>query len=144
MQEDAVRRVREMQQRSRAITGGYVPFPERQMVPTQSPHQPPPPGPQGAGTSRPYVSESHPSGEHTRGHSGGSRHSMPPTGNRPSSSTQGGATLPALTQVSDSLSSLFSLELDQDRVILLMLFFVLWKEEADTSLLMALGYLFLG
>lgn len=102
MQEEALRRLREMQRRSRSIVGASQP---EANAPPQKPAQPQ--------AIRPNV------------HSGSQPESANPLG--------------------DIIKSILGdgLKLDSDRVIIMLLLFVLYKNGADIKLLIALGYLML-
>ena len=106
MQEEALRRLREMQRRSRSIVGASQPGSQPEAnAPPQRPAQPQ--------AIRPNV------------HSGSQPENANPLG--------------------DIIKSILGdgLKLDSDRVIIMLLLFVLYKNGADIKLLIALGYLML-
>lgn len=168
MQQEAIRRVRQMQQRARqnlqegVLPGGAPdipaqPAPVQPSVPVQPPPPaqavPPPPGqaaaPPGPGGGRGPSSPPPP----PPGPSGGSPGlgNLGGLGERLGQLIEGGEQgqsicrlLDLLVQGSSPISeALSALGLDGERLLLLGLLLLLWNEQADRTLLLALGYLLL-
>lgn len=157
MQQEAIRRVRQMQQRARQNLGEGIPpfFEEAPDIPAQppAPMQPSPSSPkpstappiQGArqgASSAPPPPQGMPSGSPGLGNGLGGRLEQLLEGGEQGQSIC--RLLDLLLQGSSPISgALSALGLDGERLLLLGLLLLLWNEQADRTLLLALGYLLL-
>ena len=127
MQQEAIRRVQEMQRRSQQAVG-------RRNNNSQN-HPSPPTGGKTAGKA-----EGHPSDSQ-------SRPPVSPSAPPPSTVSENPAALPALDKVITMENPLKgitqALHLDHDRILILLVLFSLLEEGADTTMLLALVYLML-
>ncbi len=113
MQEEAVKRVREMQKRSRSIVNGE----NKSAEANSAPHAPPPPSPRkAAAKSRP---------DPIRSLIGGL--------------TGGNASAPHKGE----LFNIGGIKIDEEKAMIGLLIYILYKQGSDVKLLLALGYLLL-
>lgn len=120
MQQDAIRRVREMQERARRISGTAAHTPSRPHFMQGSATEP-------VGQSREKL---HPQSLQT---------ALPQKGDPPQDSLSDLAR-PIIHNISNFIEQL---GVDKDRALLLIILFVLLKEEADIKMILAICYLLL-